>query len=210
MLQTERGAGIWANLGFVSWLTYGYFAETYQWMIAALAGLAISLLILVMQYRRHSVKTMDSTSTAYFAFIVLVVFTGATPLLQHYHLPFVWGVFAAVAWFTLLIGSPFTLEYAREQAPREVWTHPLFRRMNFQMTAVWALIFTMGAALGILSLYVGHVFALGFFIPMTAMGAGILFSRFYPRRFTKVFAAESHATRAAADNSRATQLVSQN
>jgi hypothetical protein len=209
MNLTERKAGIWANLGFISWLVYGYFAESSQWIEAALAGLAISLFILAMQYRRQSVKTMDCTSTAYFAFIALTASAGATPLIQHYHLPFVWGVFAAVAWVTILLGSPFTIEYAREQAPREVWTHPLFRRMNFQMTAVWALIFTMGAMLGVLSLYIGHVFALGFFIPMTGMGVGIVFSRYYPRRFAPIFAAESDAL-SIAESRPATQLAPQN
>jgi all-trans-retinol 13,14-reductase len=209
MLRTERSAGIWANLGFVAWIVYGYFARTSQWMNGALAGLTITAVILGMEYRRQSVKTMDCTSIAYFATVTLVVLADGTSLIQHYHLPFVWGIFALVAWITIFSGSPFTVEYAREQSPPEVWHHPLFHRMNVQMTIVWAMIFTVGAVLGTLSLYVGHVFALGFAVPMTGMGVGIAFSRFYPRRFAGIFAAESIATGRVADNSPSTKLVSQ-
>ncbi len=209
MLRTGEAPGYGRTLGFVSWLVYGYFARTGQWMNGALAGVAITAVILAMEYRRQSVKTMDCTSMAYFAAIALAVLARETTLIQHYHLPFAWGIFALVAWITILAGSPFTLEYAREQAPPEVWGQPLFYRMNLQMTAVWALIFMMGAVLGVLSLYVGYVFTLGFAVPMVGMGVGIAFSRFYPRRFARVFAAESIPTDSIADNPPSTKLASQ-
>jgi hypothetical protein len=37
---------------------------------------------------------------------------------------------------------PFTLQYAKEETPREIWNQPGFIRTNYVITAVWALAFT--------------------------------------------------------------------
>jgi hypothetical protein len=40
--------------------------------------------------------------------------------------------------FSLAIDRPFTLQYAREQTPPEVWNTPLFLAVNRRVTWVWA------------------------------------------------------------------------
>jgi hypothetical protein len=52
------------------------------------------------------------------------------------------GALALGSWITLLIGKPFTLEYARQRTDPAKWTDPLFVRTNVQLTAVWAAAFT--------------------------------------------------------------------
>ncbi|MGC3944535.1 MAG: hypothetical protein QM762_08455 [Chryseolinea sp.] len=44
----------------------------------------------------------------------------------------------AIVLLSLLLRRPFTLPYARQQAPREVWTLPRFLRMNMVISGVWA------------------------------------------------------------------------
>lgn len=44
---------------------------------------------------------------------------------------------------TLALGRPFTLQYAREQVPAELWDSPAFLRTNQVITAVWALAFAV-------------------------------------------------------------------
>ncbi|MEV6901621.1 hypothetical protein [Amycolatopsis sp. NPDC051372] len=59
-------------------------------------------------------------------------------------------------------------------APREVWDHPLFRRINVVITTVWAASFTASAlAGGLLLHYAPHatvalivIKVLGFFVPV--------------------------------------------
>jgi hypothetical protein len=38
---------------------------------------------------------------------------------------------------TLIVGKPFTLQYAREQVPQSLWDTPQFIRSNYVMTGVW-------------------------------------------------------------------------
>lgn len=56
---------------------------------------------------------------------------------------------ALIAWSSLLIGKPFTLQYAREQVPKQFWRKPGFIKVNNILTAVWGTIFLFSAILHI-------------------------------------------------------------
>jgi hypothetical protein len=81
----------------------------------------------------------------------LVFFTGATIAVLGFHN--LWtirhlgvlanGALAVGSWTTLLIGKPFTLEYARQHTDPSRWNHPLFIRTNEILTAAWASVFTV-------------------------------------------------------------------
>ena len=51
----------------------------------------------------------------------------------------------AIAWGSLLFGAPFTIQYAREQVPPELWRSPVFLRINQYITAVWGVDFSLSA-----------------------------------------------------------------
>jgi hypothetical protein len=57
------------------------------------------------------------------------------------------GALAAAAWLTIVIRQPFTLEYARVNAPPELWSNPAFIRTNYIIAVVWATVFVLSAAL---------------------------------------------------------------
>ena len=40
---------------------------------------------------------------------------------------------------SIIVRRPFTLQYAREDAPEEYWHEPGFLRVNYQLSWVWAL-----------------------------------------------------------------------
>ena len=44
---------------------------------------------------------------------------------------------------SLTLRQPFTLQYAREQTPPDIWTNPQFIRRNYTITAVWAIAFAV-------------------------------------------------------------------
>src|SRR5690606_11250689 len=63
------------------------------------------------------------------------------------------GEVANIALVVIALGSiavrqPFTLGYAKEQAPREMWTNPGFLRTNYVLTWAWAIAFGIEAASG--------------------------------------------------------------
>ena len=51
------------------------------------------------------------------------------------------GGLLTIVLVSMAIGRPFTLQYARESVPRELWTQPLFVRINYVITSVWAAAF---------------------------------------------------------------------
>ncbi len=52
------------------------------------------------------------------------------------------GLFLIVV-ISMVIGRPFTLQYAREERPKEMWTQPAFVRSNYVITGVWAAAFAV-------------------------------------------------------------------
>lgn len=57
------------------------------------------------------------------------------------------GSLAAGTWAALLLGHPFTEEYAREHVDKSLWEHPAFKRTNVLLTSMWGAVFTANAGI---------------------------------------------------------------
>lgn len=55
------------------------------------------------------------------------------------------ALLALMAFGSLMIGSPFTLVYAREWVPVPMWNNPHFHRVNRILTALWGTAFMLSA-----------------------------------------------------------------
>lgn len=177
------------NFGIVAWIVYGVTTSKGYWVGGAIGGLAIFTIILAREYSRDAVKLTDCVSASFFAAAAIVATLAGPALFQHYNVFMIWGIFAAVAWITLLIGRPLTLQYAREQAPPEIWDHPLFMRLNVILTAVWCGILTVNTIFGFVAYLTGRLLSFGLLIPLSVMIFGFVFSARYPKRFEARFAA---------------------
>ncbi|WP_328546219.1 hypothetical protein [Streptomyces platensis] len=105
------------------------------------------------------------------------------------------GEVASIALMTIALGSmacrvPFTLQYAREQVPREFWGEPRFLRTNYYITGSnyyitgsWAAAFAVAAiagAYGDLVLHNSHNPWTGWIIQIAAIIAALQFTQWYP------------------------------
>ncbi|HVB81637.1 MAG TPA: hypothetical protein VNE82_17025 [Candidatus Binataceae bacterium] len=185
------------DYGVVAWIFYGLLSVGGHWIGAALGALVIGLAILAHEYSCHSVKILNCTAAAFFAFSLVTTIAVGSALFKNYNVFLVWSVYAVVAWGTLLVGFPFTIQYAREQAPREVWDHPLFMRLNVILTVLFGLMFTVNSGLGVIALRTGHWLTIGLLLPMALMIACMVFSARYPKRYALRFAPEWAAAQAA-------------
>lgn len=86
-----------------------------------------------------------------FMFFAVIVFKN-TWISQHAWI-FSNGTLAFITWFSILIGKPFTIQYAREQVPKDKWNHPVFIRINYILSSVWGIIFLTGIGLHVLYAY---------------------------------------------------------
>lgn len=91
------------------------------------------------------------------------------------------AMLAVGAWGSLILGRPFTVNFAREQTDPSRWNDPLFIRINRVVTALWAVVFTLNAAAAWMQ---GHHLLpawAAYAVPVSTLLAATLFSSWYPR-----------------------------
>lgn len=90
---------------------------------------------------------------------------------------------------TLAIRRPFTLGYARESVPSDLWSSPAFLRTNDVITAVWAVAFALLAAIDLAMLYVPAITTRrAILLTILALYGAAKFTAWYPARQTRTSA----------------------
>ena len=56
---------------------------------------------------------------------------------------------ASIMWFTVVIGKPFALQYAKRGLPKERWSDPNFIRGCMLITVVWACLMTFAVLISV-------------------------------------------------------------
>jgi hypothetical protein len=88
-----------------------------------------------------------------------------------------------IVMISIAIRQPFTLQYAREQVPQELWTSPEFVRTNYVITGVWALAFVALVIADLVLLYVPELPPrFGIIVTVLALVGAIKFTSWYPDR----------------------------
>ncbi len=84
---------------------------------------------------------------------------------------------------SIALRQPFTLQYAREQVPADLWNTPEFLRTNYVITAVWALAFSILVLADLVLLYAPDVPPrVGIITTIAALIAAVKFTGWYPER----------------------------
>jgi hypothetical protein len=129
--------------GFAPWIVFAALAAV-DWRLGVLAGLVTAVAAILWARRTQSWDALLLDLGAVVFFLILAVIGLADP-----HSPVAgWAGtlslawLALIAWGSLAIRRPFTLGIARQSTPREMWTSPVFHRVNVVITAVWATTFT--------------------------------------------------------------------
>lgn len=173
------------NFDVLAWLAYGLVSASGRWTLAALLALIVATANVAYEFSRKAAKLMSCTTAGFFAFALVTTLAAGPALFRNYNIFVTWLVFAAVTWIALLVGFPFTIQYAREQAPREIWDDPLFVRLNVILSVVFGAMFTVNAGLGAIAMLTGHPLVLGLILPMSLLIAAIVFSRLYPKYYSR-------------------------
>ena len=77
---------------------------------------------------------------------------------------------------SMVIGRPFTLQYARERVPEQHWRTPLFLAVNRRITGVWAGAFAV--------LVTAHAVTVFSFVPIWVDPVVTILAFIYAVRFT--------------------------
>ncbi|HTT75174.1 MAG TPA: hypothetical protein VMF50_04250 [Candidatus Binataceae bacterium] len=178
------------KFGLIAWAAYIALAVSGHWRLALLAGAIVTAVIVAIEYRHRAVKIPDATALGFFVVMLVVSMAIGTWLINGYNVLIVWAAFGAVFWTTIAIGFPFTLQFAREQAPPAVWHEPIFIRTNYQISLLWALTATVNAILGIAMHFVTHPLIIGMVLPtlllIFALVAGPWYGKHVAARFRQM------------------------
>lgn len=84
---------------------------------------------------------------------------------------------------SIALRQPFTLQYARENVDREHWNSPHFLRINYVISAVWAVAFGVLVLADIVMAYMPSLpHATGVIATVAALYAAVKFTSWYPEQ----------------------------
>ena len=138
--------------GLSPWFVYSLTSGPERLEVSVLLALATALVVVVLgRLRGGSLKMLELSDLTFFGGLAIVVAVAGDDF--HGWLELWSGEVANLALVVISVGSilarrPFTLQYAREQAPRELWDNPDFIRANYVITGAWAIAFVLEAASG--------------------------------------------------------------
>jgi hypothetical protein len=135
---------IWS---FAPWMTFlaGVRVGNVYW--GAGLGAVVAIVVLARALSRHKAHLFDYVGVIYFVGMLILL-----AILQPDNIA-TWGRYAqavahgslcVIVFVSVLINRPFTEEYARDQAPKEIWNSPAFRAFNRKISAIWGLAFLLG------------------------------------------------------------------
>lgn len=139
-------------VGLSPWILYSLVEGKNRLEVSALAALGLALLVLIVNWARgETPKMLEFSDVVYFGALAIVVALASTSTREWLEL---WGgevaniALLVIALGSILIRKPFTLQYAREDAPQEYWHTPAFLRVNYLISWVWVAAFAIEAASG--------------------------------------------------------------
>jgi hypothetical protein len=171
---------------FLILVPYGAFAALMLVTSAAVslfASAAICLAVVAYDILGgRSIKMLGAGSAMLFAavggYVTLVDASLSTPVIK---LAVDAGVFA-ISVVSLVIGRPFTRQYALEIVDAETANLPGFLKANYIITSVWTLAFLMMMIANVLMVYVPNLpLWSGLAIAFAARNSAAYFSKWYPQ-----------------------------
>ena len=173
--------------GLAPWVLLSVFSTPGHFELAVCIALGTSLLIMLLtRVRGISIHALDVFGTAFFAGLTVIGLLAPPSLTSWLEL---WAgeiTNVALALFviaTLIVRKPFTLPYAKEKAPEEFWDTPLFRRINYVISSVWAAAFVFTSIVGFVGIVVLKDVAdfwTGWVLQLAAIFFAVAFTEFYP------------------------------
>lgn len=133
-------------LVFAPWLAFLFIAQGSLFRLKL--GLAVGLVLcIVMGIARIHRGIILWSGILFFLYTTVAVLLYENTWTIHYMGVLASGFLAASTWLGVVIGKPFTLDYAREDVDPIFWNDPRFIRSNSIVTSAWGFVFTLNSVL---------------------------------------------------------------
>ncbi|MFF4104745.1 hypothetical protein [Streptomyces sp. NPDC001903] len=190
---TARGgiAGFLENpvIGMAPWIIFSLVVGPGRFEIAVVLALATTIVLVGagrIINRGSSWKLLEIADLVFFtvlAVIGVLASDGTRRWLETYAGEVSNIALAVIAFGSMAVRMPFTLQYARERVDPAYWHTPAFLRTNYLITGVWGLAFLVAAvagAYGDLVLHNPNNIWTGWIIQILAIVAALRFTEWYP------------------------------
>jgi hypothetical protein len=195
-------------VGFIPWIVFWVVGGPSTWETGTLAALLAAVLVtaLSIDYRPlaswtaaqpdrrrtglrpelNRLKLLDVATVVFFAALslaALVTTRHNVSELDKYSQAISSGALGIIALGSIVLRHPFTIDYAKEEAPPEVWHTAVFRRINLVLSSAWAAVFLICAVLGLAaqqSVAKGLRDWLNWYIPILLIFLAFRFTKWYP------------------------------
>jgi hypothetical protein len=123
---------------FIPWIFFAVFNGPSQQsiVVSSLGALALMVFFNFRELRKGFILPWGSVLL--FAFLFLNDRYGLVELEPIENLRLVNSTLAIIVLFSMIVGKPFTLQYAREEVDSGLWHNANFIRINWILTAIWA------------------------------------------------------------------------
>ena len=139
-------------VGFAPWIVFSVLEGPKRYELAIGAALAIAVLELVLgSIVGARPKLLDVAAIVFFLGMLIagsLVGPGGQTWLDRWSGEVSNIMLVAVALLSILVRSPFTIQYAREMTDKEYWNAPVFLHVNYVLTWVWTSAFAITAFVG--------------------------------------------------------------
>jgi len=172
--------------GIAPWVLLSIVSGPGRFEEAASAALGLTLITLWVGWRRgvpiHALEVFGAVFFAVLAALGLFASDGVIGWLETWAGEVSNVALALFAIVGLLLRKPFTIAYAKDTTPSEHWESPLFKRINYAISAAWAAAFTFSAIMGALgdTVWPGGEFWTAWILPIAAVLFAVQFTEFYP------------------------------
>ena len=92
------------------------------------------------------------------------------------------GVFATIVWVSILVGSPFALQYARQEVPRERWNDPHLVSGGLHISLFWGVMMTASTLIAVVEKYLGTSSSFNFNLSLLMIGVGAVYTTLFKRK----------------------------
>lgn len=132
-------------LGFFPWI---FFAVFYGTTPCSMAFACLSALILTFVFEHEELKKgfiLPWGTVIFFIMLGLNDYFGFSPWATQHASRIINSALAVIVYISMLMGKPFSMQYARQKVAKIYWRTPTFMRINWIITALWAVLMTMMA-----------------------------------------------------------------
>ena len=133
-------------LAFAPWLSFLVIAHGSMFRLELGLAVALALSILMGVLRLHRGLILWVGLAFFSAASVLVIVFKNMWTVQHMGV-LANGALGLGTWVGVVIGKPFTLDYAKDHTDPSLWNSPLFLRTNNVIASAWGSAFTLNALL---------------------------------------------------------------